>query len=129
MRFRQCMTKGITLIKMYVVSTIKSLGYEVFKQVNAKDVTAGKQITMYYVKFKTIASTIKTLTAQVEKRCKGHKEYQSLYEDMLYAYFQVRQQLLNPIISKKIQQLGPSDKDLLAFVRTVSLYFSITNFE
>lgn len=117
MRFRQCMTKGITLIKMYVVSTLKNLGYEVYKQVNTKDATLGKQMTMYYVKFKTIASTIKSLTVQVEKRCEGHKEYQSLYEDMLQAYFQTRQQLLSPLISKKIQQLGPNDKDLLGFVK------------
>jgi hypothetical protein len=114
MRFRQCMTKGITLIKMYVVSTIKELGFEVYK--NTKDATLGKQMTMYYVKFKTIASTIKSLTQQVEKRCEGHNEYQSLYEEMLYAYFQTRQQLLSPLIAKKIQQLGPNDKDLLGFV-------------
>jgi hypothetical protein len=36
MRFRQCMTRGITIIKMYAVSTIKNLGYEVYKQVNSK---------------------------------------------------------------------------------------------
>ncbi|GAA5814892.1 hypothetical protein MFLAVUS_008395 [Mucor flavus] len=122
MRFRQCMTKGMTLIKMYVVSTIKSLGYEVYKQVNTKDATLGKQMTMYYVKFKTIASTIKSLTVQVEKRCQGHKEYQSLYQDMLQVYFQTRQQLLGPLISKKIQQLGPNDKDLLGFAKNGCAY-------
>ncbi|KAL0135965.1 Sec34-like family-domain-containing protein [Mucor lusitanicus] len=121
MRFRQCMTRGITLIKMYVVSTLKTLGYDVYKQVNTKDATMGKQIAMYYVKFKTIAPTIRSLTAQVEKRC-GHKEYQSLYEDMLHAYFQTRQQLLSPLISKKIQQLGPSDKDLLDFAKNGCAY-------
>lgn len=114
MRFRQCMTKGITLIKMYIVSTLKELGFEVYKQ--TKDATVGKQMTMYYVKFKTIASSIKTLTHQLEKRCKGHKEYQALYDEMLYAYFQTRQQLLSPLIAKKIQQLGPNEKDLLGFV-------------
>ncbi|CAO3654870.1 unnamed protein product [Mucor hiemalis] len=122
MRFRQCMTKGITSIKMYVVSKIKNLGYEVYKQVNTKDATMGKQMTMYYVKFKTIAPTIKSLTAQVEKRCEGHKEYQSLYEDMIHAYFQTRQQLLGPLLSKKIQQLGPNDKDLLGFAKNGCAY-------
>lgn len=121
MRFRQCMTRGITLIKMYVVSTLKTLGYDVYKQVNTKDATMGKQIAMYYVKFKTIAPTIRSLTTQVEKRC-DHKEYQSLYEDMLHAYFQTRQQLLSPLISKKIQQLGPSDKELLDFAKNGCAY-------
>lgn len=121
MRFRQCMTRGITLIKMYVVSTLKTLGYDVYKQVNTKDATMGKQIAMYYVKFKTIAPTIRSLTAQVEKRC-DHKEYQSLYEDMLHAYFQTRQQLLSPLISKKIQQLSPSEKNLLDFAKNGCAY-------
>ncbi|KAI8890745.1 Sec34-domain-containing protein [Backusella circina FSU 941] len=126
MRFRQCMTRGITLIKMYAVSTIKNLGYEVYKQVNAKtadqSMTLGKQMTLYYVKFRTIAPTIKSLTLQVDKRCEGHKEYQSLYEDILNAYFQTRQQLLSPLISRRIQQLGPSDKDLLEFAKNGCAY-------
>ncbi|KAI8330814.1 Sec34-like family-domain-containing protein [Choanephora cucurbitarum] len=116
MRFRQCMTRGITLIKMYVVSALKTLGYETYKQVNLKEATLSKQMTMFYVKFKTIASTIKSLTLQVEKRS-DHKEYQTLYEDIVYAYFQTRQQLLSPLISKKIQQLGPNDNDLLSFAK------------
>lgn len=36
MRYRQCLTKGMTLIKMYAVTSIKSVGYEVYKQAMAK---------------------------------------------------------------------------------------------
>ncbi|KAI9483815.1 MAG: Sec34-like family-domain-containing protein [Benjaminiella poitrasii] len=124
MRFRQYLTRGISLIKMYVVSTIKKLGYDVYKQVDTKNsaVSMGKQVTMYYVKFRTIASTIKSLTVQVEKRCVNNKEYQSLYEEMVHAYFQTRQQLLSPLISKKIQQLGPNNTDILDFAKNGCAY-------
>ncbi|KAI7904190.1 Sec34-like family-domain-containing protein [Cokeromyces recurvatus] len=122
MRFRQCLTRGISLIKMYVVSTIKKLGYDVYKQANAKDNLGNKQATMYYVKFRTIAFTIKSLTAEVEKRCLNNKEYQALYEDMVYAYVQTRQQLLSPLISKKIQQLGPNDGDILELAKNGCAY-------
>ena len=35
MRFRQCMTRGMTVVKMYLVTTIKSLGYDIYKQISA----------------------------------------------------------------------------------------------
>lgn len=59
--------------------------------------------------------------------------YQSLYQEALSAYFQTRQNLLGPTISRKIQQLGPTGGDLLAFVRQSSSFnvtdphFSIRN--
>ncbi|KAI8978061.1 Sec34-like family-domain-containing protein [Pilobolus umbonatus] len=123
MRFRQCMTRGITLIKMYAISTIKNLTYEMAKQVNLKDAALSitKYTTLYNVKFKAIAVTIKPLAYQIEKRF-SHKEYQSLYEDIQTVYFQMRQQLLNPLLARKILQLGPHDKDLLAFTRNGCAY-------
>lgn len=36
MRFQQCLTRGMTVIKMYLVSSIKSLGYDVYKQISSK---------------------------------------------------------------------------------------------
>ncbi|KAL0096522.1 Sec34-like family-domain-containing protein [Phycomyces blakesleeanus] len=126
MRFRQCMTRGMTLIKMYAVSTIKAVGYEMYKQMSPKtndtSTNFGKQTNLFYVKFRAIAPTIKTLTGQLEKRCQGHKEYQALYQDILSAYFQTRQQLLSPVISRKIQQLGPSGGELVQFAQNGCAY-------
>ncbi|KAG0181129.1 Golgi transport complex subunit 3 [Apophysomyces sp. BC1021] len=127
MRFRQCMTRGMTLIKMYVVSSIKTLGYDVYKTATATKasdqlMTSSKQTTLFYVKFRAISSIIKPLTNQLEKRCEGHKEYQTLHRDILNAYFQVRQQLLSPIITRKIQQLGPNGGDLIKFAQNGCAY-------
>ncbi|KAI8973751.1 Sec34-like family-domain-containing protein [Mycotypha africana] len=126
MRFRQCMTRGITLIKMYVVSTIKKLTQDIYNEIRDKNkknaaLSTGKHIIMLYVKFNTIAPTIKSLTAQVEKRC-VQKEYQSIYDEMLYNYFRSRQQLLNPLITKKLQDLKKNETDLLTFVKDSCAY-------
>ncbi|KAI7847278.1 Sec34-like family-domain-containing protein [Circinella umbellata] len=125
MRFRQCMTRGMTVVKMYLVTTIKSLGYEIYKQISKptdqQPLALSKQTTLFYVKFKMISSTIKPLSIELEKRCEGHKEYQSLYQDTLNAYFQTRQNLLGPIISRKIQELSPYG-DLLSFARNGCAY-------
>ncbi|KAI7868135.1 Sec34-like family-domain-containing protein [Spinellus fusiger] len=120
MRFRQCMTKGMTLIKMYVVSNIKSIGYEMYKQVATK--TTESLTSLFYVKFRAMASTIKPLATQLEKRCSGHKEYLALYKDVLSAYFQTRQQLLSSIVARKIQQLGPSGGELVTFAQNGCVY-------
>ncbi|KAL1927436.1 hypothetical protein VTP01DRAFT_3673 [Rhizomucor pusillus] len=118
MRLNQCLTRGMTLIKMHVVNAIRSLGYDIYKQSNAKTLDQpGKQNTLLYVKFRMIAPTLKPLTAQVEQRCKGHTEFQSLYQEILNAYFQIRQNLLSPVMSRKITQLTTSSENLAAFAR------------
>ncbi|KAI9246933.1 Sec34-like family-domain-containing protein [Phascolomyces articulosus] len=125
MRFRQCMTRGMTVVKMYLVTTIKSLGYDIYKQISSKpadqSLALSKQTTLFYVKFRMISPTTKPLSIELEKRCEGHKEYQSLYQDTLNAYFQTRQNLLGPVISRKIQELGPYG-DLLSFARSGCAY-------
>jgi hypothetical protein len=35
-RFRQYMTRGMTLIKMYAVSTLKNLGQDIYKQLKVR---------------------------------------------------------------------------------------------
>ncbi|KAI8137696.1 Sec34-like family-domain-containing protein [Fennellomyces sp. T-0311] len=122
---QHCMTRGMTVVKMYLVNTIKSVGYDIYKQISSKPadqpLALSKQTTLFYVKFRLVSSTIKPLSIELEKRCEGHKEYQSLYQDALNAYFQTRQNLLGPVISRKIQELGPYG-DLLAFARNGCAY-------
>ncbi|CAO3685782.1 unnamed protein product [Rhizopus stolonifer] len=119
MRFRQYMTRGMTLIKMYVVSCLKNLGQDIYKQLKDGSMTIGKQTTICYMKFKGIAPTIKSLVSQIEKRCE-HTEYQSLYDDVLYTWFQTRHYLLSPIITRKLQQFEASD--LLTLAKGVCAY-------
>ncbi|KAJ8655596.1 hypothetical protein O0I10_008684 [Lichtheimia ornata] len=126
MRFQQCLTRGMTVIKMYLVSSIKSLGYDVYKQISSKTtdqpLALSKQTTLLYVKFRMLSSTLKPLSIELSKRCEGHKEYQALYQDILSSYFQTRQNLLGPVISRKIQDLGPYNGDLLEFARNGCAY-------
>ncbi|KAI8068296.1 Sec34-like family-domain-containing protein [Gongronella butleri] len=126
MRFRQCLTRGMTLIKMYAITTIKNLGYETYKQIMGpaadQSMTLSKQTTLFQVKFRAIASSIKSLTDQVEKRGRGHKEYHDLYKEIIHVYIQTRQQVLSPIITRRILELGATGSDLLTFARQGSAY-------
>ncbi|KAF9978933.1 Golgi transport complex subunit 3 [Actinomortierella ambigua] len=126
MRFRRCMTRGMTLIKMHFISKLRGLSVEVAskKPPLAKGETLKDPIVtnLYYVKFKTIAPPLKKLVSELETRCEGHKEYNSLLNDCYNCYFSVRQQHLAPLIVSKIQEMGPSQRDKLMFARSGLAY-------
>ncbi|KAH8549971.1 Sec34-like family-domain-containing protein [Umbelopsis sp. PMI_123] len=119
MRFRQCMTRGMTYIKMYIIKTLRDLGYDVYKKTSQKGqkLSAAAQTTLLYAKFRAESQKIRPLAFELEKRCKGHKEYYSLMTDTINSYIQVRQQLLSPIITSNIQELGPYNDNVLDFAR------------
>ncbi|RIB08130.1 Sec34-like family-domain-containing protein [Gigaspora rosea] len=121
MRFRQCMTRGITLIKMYFINTIKGLGIEISKKTN-QSANSTVQTALFYVKFRAVAPKLKELVYEVEKRCPAHREYNSLLNDCYNAYFSVRQQLLIPVIYAKILELGSDGQDILTFARNGYAY-------
>ncbi|KAF9919287.1 Golgi transport complex subunit 3 [Lobosporangium transversale] len=79
MRFRQCMTRGMTLIKMCLITKLRALSAEVASKrpVLAKGETMKPAIStnLFYVKFKAIAPPLRHLVAELEKRCAHHKEY------------------------------------------------------
>ncbi|CAG8514323.1 7608_t:CDS:10 [Paraglomus brasilianum] len=121
MRFRQCMTRGMTLIKMYFVNEINTLSMEIAKQ-TAQNASSANQTALHYVKFRTIAPKLKGLVREIEKRCPGHREYYSLLNDCYKAYFVVRQQVLIPAIVAQIQEISASGQDILTFARTGYAY-------
>jgi hypothetical protein len=97
MRFRQCMTRGMTYIKMYIIKSLRDIGYEIYKKTSQKvritwgikspgcpfltvswtqgqKLSAAAQTTLLYAKFRALGHKIRPLAAELEKRCKGHRE-------------------------------------------------------
>ncbi|KAG0018581.1 Golgi transport complex subunit 3 [Podila clonocystis] len=128
MRFRQCMTKGMTLIKMHLITKLRALSAEVASKkpvlVKGESIKPAMSTALFYVKFKTVAPPLRALVAELEKRCVSHKEYNSLLNDCYNCYFSVRQQHLAPMIVSKIQEMGPSQKDKLLFARNGLAYLT-----
>ncbi|CAG8471282.1 5572_t:CDS:10 [Ambispora leptoticha] len=116
MRFRQCMTRGMNLIKMSFVGDIKGLGIEIAKKAN-QPLDLESQQELSYSKFRALAPKLKPLLNEIEKRCPAYGEYSSLLSDCYNAYFSVRQQLLIPAIVAQIQSMGSGGSDILAFTR------------
>ncbi|KAF9196073.1 Golgi transport complex subunit 3 [Haplosporangium sp. Z 11] len=128
MRFRQCMTRGMTLIKMHLITKLRALSAEVAskKPILAKgeSIKPAVATALFYVKFRTIAPPLRSLVAELEKRCVSHKEYNSLLNDCYNCYFSVRQQHLSSMIVSKIQEMGPSQRDKLKFARNGLAYLT-----
>lgn len=75
------MTRGMTLIKMHFITKLRALSAEVMskKPVLAKgeSMKPAMATALFYVKFRTIAPPLRSLVAELEKRCVSHKEYVS----------------------------------------------------
>ncbi|KND05201.1 uncharacterized protein SPPG_08883 [Spizellomyces punctatus DAOM BR117] len=125
MRFRQCMTRGLTLIKMHFVSTMRLTANDIRGKIANRGpnepLTPNMQLSLFYVKFRTLAPNLRFLLAQLEARCENHPEYFALLGDCLSAYFNVRQTLLSSYIAMHIQALMESG-DVLAISRSGCAY-------
>ena len=111
MRFRQCMTRGLSLVKLHVVDTIQKLSVEMIPSV--KDVSDISHQDLYD-KFRAPASQLQELLVEIESRAENHREYVALLRDCYNAFFISRTQLLGPIVGKHIQNLSQSS--LVEFV-------------
>ncbi|KAJ3035937.1 Golgi transport complex subunit 3 [Rhizophlyctis rosea] len=125
MRFRQCMTRGMSLIKMHVVNTLRTTLNEIKEKIANRDSTEplnpSMQLSLFYVKFRTLAPKLKFLIDEIEIRCEGHQEYYSLLGDCYKTFFYVRQSLLSPYIASQIQTIT-TDADILTASRSGCAY-------
>ncbi|KAJ3085200.1 Golgi transport complex subunit 3, partial [Quaeritorhiza haematococci] len=125
MKFRQCMTRGMTLIKMHFVNAIRTLFNDIREKLSVRPagepLNASVQTSLFYVKFRTQASKLRKLVAELETRCEGHREYLALHADCLNAYFSARRQILSPYIAIHVQNLSQG-ADTLTFARNGCAY-------
>ncbi|KAJ3287812.1 Golgi transport complex subunit 3 [Borealophlyctis nickersoniae] len=125
MRFRQCMTRGMSLIKMHFVNTLRATLNDIKEKIANRDpgdpLSPNMQLSLFYVKFRTLAPKLKYLVSEIEKRCEGHREYFSLLGDCFKTYFWVRQTLLGPYIAAQIQSIS-TGTDVLTISRSGCAY-------
>jgi uncharacterized protein YaaR (DUF327 family) len=108
MRYRQCMTRSMTLIKLYFVDAIRQLQTEIRDklklQTGAEAISNNVQLSLFFVKFRALASRTRGLLSELEMRCASHQEYFALLRDCINAYVKVRKTFLTPIISENVKK-------------------------
>ncbi|KAK9374966.1 Sec34-like family-domain-containing protein [Lipomyces chichibuensis] len=128
MRFRQCMTRALTLIRVYFVNSIREVTNDVQARIAANALNDATQSALFYTKFRVDAPLLQSLTSEIQNRCDGHEEYASLLGDCYKAYINARKKLIIPIVAKRVNDMRNSIADLLqltrqglAYMRTVCI--------
>ncbi|KAK7207199.1 Sec34-like family-domain-containing protein [Myxozyma melibiosi] len=128
MRFRQCMTRALTLIRVHFINAIRDVASDVQTRIAAKALNETTQSALFYTKFKVDAPVLQGLTDEIRKRCEGHDEYSGLLADCYKYYTNTRRKLIIPVISKRVMDMKGSIAELLqltrqgiAYMRTVCM--------
>ncbi|KAI8614180.1 Sec34-like family-domain-containing protein [Chytriomyces sp. MP71] len=128
MKFRQCITRGLTLIKMHFVSSMRALGDDIVRVLAERENPAilpaqSLQTALLYAKFKAVAdSSLRGLVAEIEARIPSHSEYYGLLGECLDAYFGVRKQLVSAGVSKTVDGFLAESTDVLQVAKNGAAY-------
>ncbi|KAF7790075.1 hypothetical protein EIP86_001025 [Pleurotus ostreatoroseus] len=114
LRFQQCLTRAMTLIKMYFVGSLRALVADVTKRISEKGVSTTAQTHLLYTRFTTVSSQLAPLLAELERRAVAHPdELSALLAECHTAYFSARRGLLVPRLMEEIKGLDPARTELV----------------
>ncbi|KAF8436450.1 Sec34-like family-domain-containing protein [Terfezia claveryi] len=132
-KFRRCMTISMTLIRNFLVNSLRETSTDVIKRMAAQNLTETTQSALLYARFRVNAPELRDLVGEIEKRCPGHEEYISLLNDCYNAFFASRRPLITPLTIKKMTNIAAASAnsgDLVIFARSsISDMRSICNDE
>jgi len=111
MKFRQLQTRGLTMIKTHIINSLRNTVLR--NQEEELDTRA-------YIRFRTLASSLRPLCEEIEKRGR-RREYQALLSDCHYCYFQQRYKLLSGSVQQNILNLQQLP-DLTSMIRSGCAY-------
>ncbi|KAG5513252.1 hypothetical protein PMAC_001622 [Pneumocystis sp. 'macacae'] len=121
-KYKQCLTRAMTLICIFFVQAMKELNDEIDKEISYKESDNIIQSTLLYRKFHVRAFQLKPYIEEIELRVNDHDTYHILINDCENSYFGVRYKLINRIVLEKLNELS-SNKNLVAFTRLTITFF------
>ncbi|OQR75864.1 conserved oligomeric Golgi complex subunit 3-like [Tropilaelaps mercedesae] len=119
-RYRHLQSSALGMVKAYVSSTLEQSARQV-QAASQRSTQANPELdtfTLLYVKFKSHAPRIKSLTAQIEERMAPSNLYSDILEEVHSSYFTQRNLLLAQSLDQAIQDLKDKHpKDHCSFLR------------
>ncbi|KAH8930150.1 Sec34-domain-containing protein [Atractiella rhizophila] len=123
LRFQQCLTRAMTLLKMYFINFLRHLWGEISALTLGKELDPVVEGTLFYGKFTTYADTIRPLVWELEKRAdREPEEYKSLLGECHQAWTATRGQLIGAMVSEEVRRMGVAEKDLVKLTKTGCSY-------
>ncbi|KAL8771704.1 MAG: hypothetical protein Q9209_002895 [Squamulea sp. 1 TL-2023] len=132
-RYRQLMTRGLTLIRGNFVNGLKDISADVSKRIAERQLNDTTMSALLYAKFRVGASELKEVAQEIRKRtvrapgadAGAESEYLGLMNELYTSYSATRHKLIIPWITKKIRDVAvaPStSKELVPFARNSISY-------
>ncbi|OCB87405.1 Sec34-domain-containing protein [Sanghuangporus baumii] len=123
LRFQQCLTRAMTLIKMYFVGSLKALTSDILRRIPSKEISATAQEHLLYTRFQSVSVQVAPLIGELERRTQAHPEKLSaLLAECHSAYFSARKSLLSSRLAEEIKGLDPGRSDLVELTRAGCSY-------
>ncbi|KAI9823282.1 MAG: Golgi transport complex subunit 3 [Thelocarpon impressellum] len=128
-RYRLLLTRGLTLIRVHFVTSLREIAAEVTRRIADRQLNDTTMSALLYAKFRVGAGELKQVGREIQKRAVaptdgesgGEAEYQSLMNELHQNYSATRGKLVIPLVRKKIGEIAmaPSTaKELVPFART-----------
>ncbi|XP_032646272.1 conserved oligomeric Golgi complex subunit 3 isoform X2 [Chelonoidis abingdonii] len=118
-KFKQCLSKAMHLMKTYTVNTLQNLTSQLIKRDPSSVPNSDNAFTLFYVKFRAAAPKVRTLIEQIEQRAEKMPEYQQLLSEIHQCYLAQREHLLGPSIANTVTELtSQNNRDHCALVRS-----------
>ncbi|KAJ3231513.1 hypothetical protein HDU78_007700 [Chytriomyces hyalinus] len=128
-KFRQCITRGLSLIKMHFVTSMRALGDDIARVLGERENPAAAppqslQAALLYAKFKTAAdeASLRGLVAEIEARIPSHTEYYGLLGECLHAFFTVRKSLISSTVNNAMEAICQENADMLQVAKNGAAY-------
>ncbi|ORY35518.1 Sec34-like family-domain-containing protein [Naematelia encephala] len=126
-RYQQCMTRSMTLIKIYFINTIRALGAEVGKRLADKSLSETTTMALLYTKFNSLSPTLQPLLAELEHRVAlTPDELTSLLNECHSAWMSTRQSLIGGRVAEEVIRMDPTASDLVDLTRVGCSYLKQT---
>ncbi|GAB1606416.1 conserved oligomeric Golgi complex subunit 3-like isoform X1 [Argonauta hians] len=117
-RFKQCLSRALTLIKSHVVTVLQNATQQVLPKKDTPN-AGDDAFTLFYGKFRTNAPRVHALMEQLEQRTNKSVEYAQILNDCHQCYFSERALLLSPSVESTIAGLAAKyQRDHCALMRS-----------
>lgn len=129
-RYRQCMTRGLTLVRNFLIDYIKKKGEEAYAKTQVDNLKSLSWDIILYSEYINLlnkepeASNFPTLIGQIVRQSASHTEYRGLVNDVLTQYFQSRIQLIHQHVVRN-RVVNESDDLVLHSQKSISWYKKI----
>ncbi|KAL0957026.1 hypothetical protein HGRIS_003127 [Hohenbuehelia grisea] len=123
LRFQQCMTRAMTLIRMFFVGSLRALSSDISKRLNDKSLSSTAQTHLLYTRFQSTSAQLAPLLGELERRSRTHPdELAALLGECHSSYFSTRKSLIVGRVVEEIKGLDPTRTELVELTRAGCSY-------